>query len=418
MKFLNCLLALVLFLVCDIAQAKNVIVLFRENSKIATNSEKKSDTDHMISSLVSFSTFGINSFFKLDTAIQPQKVLWAIGGFSADLSEAQQRDLMTSGLVAGIFEDGKKYIYGNPVPSGEQGPYTYGLKNTGVVDLRAEHPEVTGKGVVVGVIDTGVDGDHPDLKGKVVGFKDFVNKKDDKPYDDQGHGTHVSGTIAGGAASGTAIGMAPDAHLIVAKVFTADGSANDSDILSAMQWFLDLDVKPVVVSNSWGGSQPDDHVLDDVPFYKMVDAWVKAGMFPSFAAGNEGNNPSTIAIPGGMTNAFAVGAVDDKNEVAVFSSRGPILWKINGAAEKSFTKPDVCAPGMNVYSSLPGGKYAAYSGTSMATPHVSGMVALIKQVHPEYTVQQLEQALLDTAKALGDANDYGKGLISAKAVGL
>jgi serine protease AprX len=411
---MNWIVSLLLMFLSASAYAQNYIVLFNGNSKPITIEEQKKETESKIASLQEYALYSIQSFFKLPSSIQPQKLLWAINGFSAELDQQQLDELQSSGLVAGVFVDGKKHILGEVSGTRIEAPtakYTYGLVNTGVVALREQHPEITGKGVVVGVIDTGVDGTHPDLAGKVVGFKDFINNKD-QPYDDQGHGTHVSGTIAGGNASGMAIGVAPGAKLIVAKVFSSDGSANDSDILSAMQWMLEQ--HPSVVSNSWGGGQPDDKVLENVPFVKMVDVWVQAGIFPSFAAGNEGNGPETMSIPGGQPDAFAVGAVDDKNEVAMFSSRGPIHWSIGGVM-KEFVKPDVVAPGMNVYSSIPGGQYASYSGTSMATPHVSGLVALIKQVHPEYTVAQVEQAILATAHGLGAPNDYGKGIIDAKA---
>lgn len=270
---------------------------------------------------------------------------------------------------------------------------------------------LTGKGVRIGHIDTGADGDHPDLKGKIYAWKDCVN---DRPtaYDDQGHGTHSLGTIIGGSASGQAIGLAPDAQVAVAKVFPASGGAETSDILSAMEWIMDPDGNPAtddaprMVSNSWGSSSLVK------TFWDPVAAWVQAGIFPCFAAGNSGPGDKTVGTPGGFPHAFAVGATDTSDKIAYFSSRGPVAW--DGV---TMVKPDVSAPGKDIRSAMPGGKYGEMSGTSMACPNVAGAITLILQAAPDVTIDQVRTLLEETSVDLGAAgkdNTFGAGRIDVK----
>jgi hypothetical protein len=294
---------------------------------------------------------------------------------------------------------------------GDTAEFTYGLIRIKVPELRQVY-NLTGSGVKVGVIDTGIDPNHPDLKDKAVAWKDFVASKPD-PYDDQGHGTHVCGTIAGGSSSGLAIGVAPQARLMVAKVFTSSGTADTSNILSAMQWIADPDGnpstadQPALCSNSWGGG-PGRKV-----FLEATQRWVSVGVFPSFAAGNSGPGASTVGTPGGFLEAFGVGATDLNDAIADFSSRGPVTWD-----ERQYTKPDISAPGKAVTSAKAGGGYTALSGTSMATPHISGILALLYQANPSMTIAQARELLERTAQDLGDPgkdNTFGAGRANALA---
>jgi subtilisin family serine protease len=341
--------------------------------------------------------------------IKPEKVFNSIDSFVAPLSNAQVEYLRSTGAT--VQPDGEKHILGFPdkstfsVPEAED--YTYGLKNIGVPELRKSYPDVTGKGVVVGIIDTGIDPNHPAFKGKKIVFKDFTSQNKKDPYDDNGHGTHVAGTITG-LGSLPAYGIAPDVELVVAKVFSASGGATDSILLEAMEWMLSQNVR--VVSNSWGGSQ-DDTALENNPYNKMVQAWVDKNIFPSFAAGNEGPSSRSVGIPGGLPIAYAVGAVDSADKTASFSSRGPIEWD-----DVSYDKPEICAPGVKVYSSVPGGKYASYSGTSMATPHLSGVVALMLSAKPCLTVEETKKILAETSKNIqAPLRECGSGRLDALA---
>lgn len=270
---------------------------------------------------------------------------------------------------------------------------------------------LTGKGVLIGHIDTGADGNHPDLAGKIYAWKDCISGRP-TPYDDQGHGTHSLGTIIGGSASGKAIGVAPDARVAVAKVFPASGGANTSDILAAMEWIMDPDGDPAtddaprMVSNSWGSSSLVK------TFWDPVAAWVQAGIFPCFAAGNSGPGERTVGTPGGFPHSFAVGATDAGDRIASFSSRGPVAW--DGV---TMVKPDVSAPGKDIRSAMPGGKYAEMSGTSMACPNVAGAITLLLQAAPDLTIAQIRTLLEETAVDLGvpgKDNIFGSGRIDVK----
>lgn len=272
-------------------------------------------------------------------------------------------------------------------------PYTYGLQKLRIPDLRLKTASADGRGIRVGILDTGIDASHPDLKGKLLVFKDFVDRKT-PPYDDHGHGTHVAGTISGGNASGTWIGVAPGVKLIIGKIFDAGGSSTEDQIQEGMQWIADPDGNPDtndgpnLVSNSWGGGLPSGDPANEAEC-KAVNAWVKLGILPVFAAGNEGPQPRTVGLPAACPAALAVGATDEKDNVASFSSRGPAVW-----ANGSLLKPQVSAPGVRVFSSMPGGKYGSMSGTSMATPHTAGVAALVYQAHPTARPEEVAKLLM------------------------
>lgn len=297
--------------------------------------------------------------------------------------------------------------------------YTQGLLSLKLPELLERYPQLTGRGVHVGIIDSGIDAQHPDLAGKVVAFRDFWTVPRQAPYDEDGHGTHVAGTIAGGSTSGIQIGVAPDTRLIIAKIFGPEDGAPLAGILKAMDWMADPDGNPdtfdapSLVSNSWGGGFTDGSVdpVKDV-LCRAVDNWVKLGILPVFAAGNDGPNGATVGIPGACPSAFTVGAVDaTTGTVARFSSRGPALWSIGNVV-----KPDVSAPGVDVRSAFPGGSYRVWSGTSMATPHVAGLAALVFQATPGASIEQVVAAIQNGAEKRGDINknnDYGWGKINA-----
>jgi subtilisin family serine protease len=296
-----------------------------------------------------------------------------------------------------------------------EGGFTYGLEKIGVPELRQAKPALTGKGVNVGIVDTGIDAKHPEFANKKIIFRDFVGTKTE-PYDDNGHGTHVAGTISGVGANGTQIGIAPEVNLVIAKVFTAQGGATVSSLMRGMEWIADPDGnpntndKPRVVNNSWGGGMDGGDLSQD-PFLPAVMTWVQLDIFPSFAAGNEGPGASTVGSPGGLPPAFAVGATDSNDDVAEFSSRGPVKGKMGGK-DVNYKKPDVSAPGHKIVSAFPNGKYATLSGTSMATPHVTGSIAILFQAFPQLKVEQMKELVMKSSEDMGDTgkdNDYGAG---------
>jgi len=270
----------------------------------------------------------------------------------------------------------------------------------------------TGKGVKVCVIDTGVDASHPDLSGnKVVAWVDYVNGKP-TPYDDHGHGTHVSSTIAGtgNASDGKYKGVAPEASLMEAKVLNSQGSGSNTNILKAIDWAVSNGAQ--VISMSLGSSS-HSQAMDDA-----IKNAVSKGVVVVVAAGNSGPGAGTIACPGDSPDAITVGAVDRNDAIASFSSRGPTY--------DGRIKPDVTNMGVGLMAAKASGTnagkgtqyYVAMSGTSMATPMTSGVVALLLQANRSLTPAQVKEILTKTAKPLGGSvpnNNYGYGRVDAKA---
>jgi bacillopeptidase F len=298
--------------------------------------------------------------------------------------------------------------------------FTYGLKMIQVPELRRRYPQVDGRGVTVGQIDTGIYGKHVEFAGKQIHYKSFVDSST-TPSDENGHGTHISGTIFGRGAGSMAVGVAPGVTKVyVGKSFDRYGSGTGVSLMQAMEWMADPDGDPAtndaprLVSNSWGGSAAAGEV-----YRAAVKKWVSLGIFPCFAAGNAGPRDRTVGIPGGYPEALAVGATDRNDKIASFSSRGPSQFD-----RKQYLKPDVSAPGVDVLSAwLPAGggkdqdrQYRKLNGTSMATPHVAGVLALMYQVRPDLTVEQARRVLEETTDPLGGQssknNVFGTGRVN------
>ncbi|MDO8549312.1 MAG: S8 family serine peptidase, partial [Ignavibacteria bacterium] len=250
------------------------------------------------------------------------------------------------------------------------------------------------------------------------------------PTDCDGHGTHTMGTMTGWSpTTGDTVGVAPDAEWIAAK--TICSSPITSNCIAAFQWAMDPDGNPGtitdmpdVISNSWFDSDVSNECSG---IYKTtLDAVEAAGIAVIFSAGNNGPGASTITKPKNINtdevNVFCTAAIDgasylggNNNPIASFSSRGPSLC---GGTGSLLIKPEVSAPGVNVRSSYGSGGYANISGTSMASPHIAGAIALLKQFAPNLTGKQIKLALYNTAKDLGtpgEDNTYGRGLIDVYA---
>jgi subtilisin family serine protease len=279
--------------------------------------------------------------------------------------------------------------------------------------LRAAMPNLTGAGVSVGVIDTGIQSGHPEFNGTIgsVTFVDFVNNLT-SPYDDMGHGTHVSGTIAGNQ-----VGIAPQVNLYSAKALNALGQGYDSWLIEAMQWMFNPSGDPTstaypqVVSCSWGMDLQQDgmDISNFLPYELALQAWVNGGIIPVFAAGNAGTNPN--GVPGGLPEAIAVGAIAQGDVSAYFSSLGPNMWRI-GQLVLTFSKPDISAPGVGITSAFPGNQYVTWDGTSMATPHVTGTIALMLQANPKLAYADVKQ-ILELNSDLKLDNTFGYGIDNA-----
>jgi subtilisin family serine protease len=264
---------------------------------------------------------------------------------------------------------------------------------------------LNGKDVPVAVLDTGIDDTHPDFRGRLAALKNFTADPDTR--DTVGHGTHVASTIAGTgrASDGRYTGVAPGASLLVGKVCQGNGCP-ESAILAGMEWAVAAGAK--VVNLSLGGP---DTAADD-PLELAVNRLSAAhGTLFVVAAGNDGGNGAeTVTSPASADAALAVGAVDKQDVLAGFSSRGP---RIHDAA----LKPEIVAPGVDItaarsrFSTLGkrGDKYVSLTGTSMATPHVSGAAAILAQQHPDWTGSQLKAALMGSAKPLDGLGTYDQG---------
>lgn len=262
-----------------------------------------------------------------------------------------------------------------------------------------------GKGIRVAVVDTGIDREHPDFAGRVLAGRSFVGAS---YADDNGHGTHVAGILAGsGAASGSRYrGVAPEALLYAAKVLRADGSGLMSHVMAGVEWAVDQGAQ--VINLSLGGIGPCNGTD---ALSELCDAAVELGVVVCVAAGNAGPGTATVGPPGCARQVITVGASDDSDRVADFSGRGPTL--------DGRVKPDVVFPGVGIVSCRAQGTdmgtpvdphYTSASGTSMATPHASGTAALLLEAEPALTPAQVKRLLQDTAVNLGlDPNAQGSG---------
>jgi subtilisin family serine protease len=307
-------------------------------------------------------------------------------------------------------------ITGAAVPNDPSFGQLWGLSNTGqsggLRDADIDAPEAwdvtTGsRSVVVAVIDTGIDYRHRDLAanawqnpGEVAGDGidndgngfvddvygwDFANNDAD-PMDDQGHGTHVSGTIGAVGNNGTGVvGVSWNVSIMGLKFLGANGSGSTSGAVAAINYVTrmrrDFGINVVASNNSWGGGGFSTSLRD------AIAAGGRAGILFVAAAGNESQNiDTTPAYPAAYTSdaVISVAATDRSNTLASFSNYG-------------VTGVDVAAPGVSIYSTVPGNSYATYSGTSMATPHVTGTVALMAAANPQATAAQIRTAILSTA---------------------
>ncbi|MFF7328905.1 S8 family serine peptidase [Streptomyces sp. NPDC008150] len=309
------------------------------------------------------------SFWKSFTAQDGIKSLWLDGRVTADMAESNAQIGTSAAWEAGL----------------------------------------TGKGVTVAVLDTGVDAGHPDLAGRVAQSRSFIDGEE--VADLNGHGTHVTSTIGGtGAASdGLEKGVAPDATLAVGKVLSNAGEGSESQIIAGMEWAA-RDVHAKIISMSLGSTEASDGTDPMAEAVNTLTA--ETGALFVIAAGNTGA-PSSIGSPGAADDALTVGAVDSADQAAYFTSAGPRYGD-------NALKPDISAPGVDILAArsqlVDGtGYYVSESGTSMATPHVAGVAALLAQEHPDWTGAQLKDALMSTSKRLDDtASVYtlGSGRVS------
>lgn len=267
----------------------------------------------------------------------------------------------------------------------------------------------TGTGVVVAILDTGIDTDHPDLSGRVIAGRNFTadyNGNTSKFEDNQGHGTHCAGTIAAIGNQEGVVGVAPDVQLLIGKVLDKDGSGDYQGIINGIRWASDWKgphgETARVISMSLGGPQ------DYPPLHDAIKYAVSKGIAVVVAAGNEGDgsaNSDEFSYPGAYQEVIEVGAIDTNKKLASFSNTNNQI--------------DVVAPGVDIMSTIPGGNWARMSGTSMATPHVAGAVALIIAEHEKdgtrLTEPEIYQLLIENAVDTNiNQKGEGNGLVFLK----
>jgi subtilisin family serine protease len=325
----------------------------------------------------------------------------------------------------------RTYAIPEPAPEADSAPNVieWGISNINADDVWSTFG-VRGEGIVVANIDTGVQFDHPALVNQYRGntgggtfnhnynWFDAAGNCATAPCDLNGHGTHTMGTMVGDDGSGNQIGVAP-----AAKWIAANGCCpSDAALIASGEWMLapeDLnganprpDLRPHIINNSWGSTIPSND-----PFMEeILEDWADAGIFGQWSNGNSGPNCNTSGSPGSRIINYSAGAYDINNVIAGFSARGP--------GQDGEIKPNIAAPGVNVRSSLPGNAYGNFSGTSMASPHVAGTIALMWSAAPSLVgnTPTTKTILDDTARNLEDLqcggtaddnNVWGEGRVDA-----
>ncbi|MDY3918640.1 MAG: S8 family peptidase [Candidatus Limivivens sp.] len=273
---------------------------------------------------------------------------------------------------------------------------------------------ILGQGITVAVLDTGL-APHPDFGGRIAGFRDFLHRKN-QCYDDSSHGTHVCGILGGDGklSGGRYAGIAPACRLLPVKVLDERGNGMREDVEKGIAWVIQNKEKyDIRIMNISVGTVKEDEDLDQTMLDAVERAW-DSGIVVVVAGGNMGPAPMSITVPGNSRKVITVGASDDcslpggKSDVRpCYSGRGP--------TRECVCKPDICAPGSGIIacSGKPiRGKllYQVKSGTSMATPVVSGAIALLLAARPELTNVEVKMRLKETAEDIGlDRNQQGWG---------
>ncbi|MFD3417644.1 S8 family peptidase [Streptomyces decoyicus] len=288
-----------------------------------------------------------------------------------------------------------------------QGPATDEQKWTwGLQAIRANLSSLTGRDVKIAVLDSGVDTDHPDLVGRIEATVSFV--PGETVEDSHGHGTHCIGTAAGPAdpRQGPRYGVACEARILAAKVLSnATGSGSDGQILAGMAWAVAHGARVISMSL---GAQVRPGELFPQTYEKLAQRALERGTVIVAAAGNDSHRPPEIrpvSRPANCPSILAVSALDKALTPSFFSNGG-----INGQGGEV----NIAAPGRDIHSAAPGGGYKSMSGTSMATPHVAGVLALLAQANPTASAADLKISLTSGAFPLMQpARDVGSGLLQA-----
>jgi len=352
---------------------------------------------------------GLLNTYRSQGLVESFTPLWVFNGFSVTATVEVINTLAQDPEVYSITPDNIEIVptYGTPEP------------NVTLVNAPTLWDQgYTGQGVVVASMDSGVDASHPDLSSRWRGGSNSWYDpygQHSTPVDLSGHGTWTTGVMIGGDAGGTSIGVAPGAQWIAVKIFNDQGGSTATAIHLGYQWLLDPDGNPntadapQVVNNSWTYANPGCY-LD---FELDLESLYAAGILPVFAAGNGGPYSDTSYSPSNNPAAFAVGAVDNNDQIYAYSSRGPSTC---GGSTGPF--PELVAPGVNIRTTDRYGLYTAATGTSLSAPHVAGGLALLLSAYPDLDAGWQADALINSALDLGasgpdDVFGYGRLDLSA-----
>lgn len=387
---------------------KSVIITFKPKDK---RPDKKKDKVDIVSSEISSKV----SFMQSDSMtagsyprrnIPAEEVGFDVNSYeapivTASLSSGEIAALKKNPNVSIVEDDGPVYaldvcarvetmlVEGQPMPLAETIP-------AGVAQIKAPAAwdASRGKGIRVAVLDTGIDGTHPDLAANFKGGVSFV--PGESPADGNSHGTHCAGTIAAAINGIGVVGVAPAASLYAVKVLSNSGQGNWSFLIAGIGWCIANKMNVLSMSLGGGGAPTALETICNTAF--------ASGLLLVAAAGNNGPPPagsaSSVGQPGKYRNVIAVSAIDNANVLAPFSSRGPEV--------------EICAPGVNVLSTIPGGGYGTKSGTSMACPHVSGAAAAVWGAHRfanNVTIWNLLGSTADNLGPIGWDPNFGYGRV-------
>jgi subtilisin family serine protease len=371
----------------------------------------------------------------LDDAGVGYQAFWATNAIRVDVGDTALVEKIASDSAVKALYPTFEYALEKPKKGKdirEVHSVEWGIANINADDVWNQFG-VTGEGITVASIDSGVDYTHPALVGHYRGnngdgtfnhnynWFDAAGSCSGAPCDTNGHGTHTMGTMVGDDGAANQVGVAPGATWI-----EANGCCpSDAALIASGEWMLaprdlqgqnpDTTKRPNIINNSWGSIVPSND-----PFMEDVEqAWAAAGIWGQWSNGNSGPNCATSGSPGSRIINYSAGAYDINNNIAGFSARG--------TGQEGEIKPNIAAPGVNVRSSLPGGAYGALNGTSMASPHVAGAVALLWSAAPsligdiDATKALLDDTAVDTANSqcggtADDNNVFGEGRLDALAL--
>ncbi len=447
-----------------------VNIAFRENYNSqemiseTSHMEKQDKRDYVTSTLKEFSAQSqadlISQLNDLKSVSKVRKIkaLWLVNIVNCEIKKSAIETISLRSDIASIDYDEERNILLAPTIDKKSNESLHEMRDGreitwNVTKVNADDVWALGyygAGVIVAVLDTGVNYNHTDLNDHLWTHPDFPNhgydfvNGDNNPMDDHGHGTHCAGTVAGDGTSGSQTGVAPEASIMCVKLLDSGGGGYESVCWEAVEFAVDNGADVLSMSFGWQHSWGTNRTA----WRNVMDYVYAADIFASVAAGNEGSQQYSYPIPdnvrtpgdcpppwlhpdqtltGGLSSVVCIGATDSNDNLASFSGRGPVTWEfISGYndyaynPEQGLIRPDISAPGANIkslahYNNT--GYESGWSGTSMATPAVAGVIALMLSKNYSLTPAQLDQTIEENVAVAQNPknNNYGSGRIDALA---